>query len=154
MGLDMYLSKKTFIGANYEHRNITGDISLKIDGKPVDVKLNRVSYIIEHVGYWRKANQIHRWFVENTQGGEDDCRDQYVSSEQLKKLLELCKQVKEHPEKAEELLPVQEGFFFGSTEYDEYYMDDINDTIKILENVLKEETDNEELYEYEYHSSW
>ena len=31
------------------------------------------SRIIEQVGYWRKANQIHNWFVENVQDGEDDC---------------------------------------------------------------------------------
>jgi hypothetical protein len=153
MGLDMYLSKKTYIGGNYEHRNVTGDVSLKIGDKPVKVKTNRISYIIEHVGYWRKANQIHQWFVDNVQEGEDECREYDVSSKQLKELLELCKQIKDSPEKASELLPVQEGFFFGSQEYDEGYMQDINDTIKIIETVLSEENENE-WEEYSYQASW
>ncbi len=41
------------------------------------------------------------------------------------KLLEVCKQVAADPSKAEELLPTQSGFFFGGTEYDEYYMNSI-----------------------------
>ena len=27
----------------------------------------------EEVGYWRKANAIHGWFVRNVQNGKDDC---------------------------------------------------------------------------------
>jgi len=37
--------------------------------------------------YWRKANQIHNWFVDNVQGGDDDCREYGVSIEHLKELL-------------------------------------------------------------------
>ena len=50
---------------------------------------------------------------------------------------------------AKQLLPTQSGFFFGSTEYTEYYKEDLEDTIRQLEQVLKE-TDfgNEELYYY------
>lgn len=139
--------------------------------------------IIEEVGYWRKANQIHNWFVENVQDGEDDCGYYEVSAEQLKDLLDICKLIKskcglvsgkvkigEHLENgewvadyedgmvvdnsyiAEEYLPTQSGFFFGSTDYDEWYMKDIDDTIAILEKVL-EETDFETQMVF-YGSSW
>ena len=40
------------------------------------------------------------------------------------------------PSVAEELLPCCSGFFFGGSDYDEYYVSDIVNTIKILEEVL------------------
>jgi hypothetical protein len=76
MGLDMYLTKKTYIGAEYQHRKVAGTVSITINDKPVNIQFNRISEISERVGCWRKANHIHRWFVENVQGGEDDC-DEY-----------------------------------------------------------------------------
>ena len=106
----------------------------------------------EEVGYWRKANAIHRWFVENVQNGEDDCGRYPVSREQLEELLEICKDIKNYTEDPETLLPTQDGFFFGSTEYDEYYYEDIDRTIEILERVLAEtDFDN---YQITYHASW
>lgn len=63
----------------------------------------------------------------------------------------------ENPEVCEELLPTKSGFFFGSTEYDEYYMDEINYTIERLEEIIKEEEEmnRDGIYTYiEYHSSW
>ena len=78
MGLDMYLTKETYIGANYEFNEIGGTLELTREGSPIPIKLNRVVSISERIGYWRKANQIHNWFVENVQGGEDDCKKYYV----------------------------------------------------------------------------
>ncbi len=45
------------------------------------------------VGYWRKANQIHNWFVENVQGGVDDCGHYPVTIAQLEKLLGVVNKV-------------------------------------------------------------
>ena len=95
MGLDMYLYKRTYIGANREYRNIVFDFSLKINGKPIPIKKDRVSYITEEVCYWRKANAIHRWFVDNVQYGIDDCGEYNVSAEQLQDLVNICKEVKD-----------------------------------------------------------
>ena len=179
----MYLSKKTYIGANYEHNNVKEEINLTRggDNKPVKVNLNRVSYIEEEVAYWRKANAIHKWFVENVQDGEDDCKPYYVSREKLRELVNLCKKVLEtaktvdgqvhtgttwtaaegqtyqyepgkvivNQDEVEELLPTQEGFFFGGTDYDESYIEDLKDTIKQLEPLLEDKDG-----EYEYCSSW
>jgi len=102
------------------------------------------------VGQWRKSNQIHQYFVDNCQNGEDDCRLQYVRQEKLEELLDLCKQVLADHSKAEELLPTQSGFFFGDTEYNEYYYSDLSDTVEILENALKMGDD----WEFYYQSSW
>lgn len=141
------------------------------------------NYICEWVGDWRKANAIHKWFVDNVQDGEDDCGYYEVDKEQLEDLLSICKLIKdkskltngkvfcgteyrngksvdlyedamiiENPEIAQEYLPTQSGFFFGGTDYDEYYMEDIDKTIKILTNVLA--TTDFETQIIMYTSSW
>lgn len=87
MGLDMYLAKKLYIGNDYKKPK--DQVKIKIKG----VKQKRVSEIVEQVGYWRKANAIHNWFVKNVQEGSDDCKEYHVSREQLKELLDLCSKV-------------------------------------------------------------
>lgn len=152
MGLDMYLSRKKYIGANYEHRNVQGKIELTEgqDNTPININLKKIKYIEEEAGYWRKANAIHNWFVENVQGGVDECQQSYVDISKLEELLKLCKEVKTNPEKGNEILPTQGGFFFGTTEYDEWYMQSIEETIEILEKALENSKD----YEYYYQASW
>ena len=121
---------------------------------------------MKQVGYWRKANEIHNWFVENVQDGEDDC-DYHNECTRgiLEDLLHTCKtvldscattyrdgQVVIDSSVAEELLPRCRGFFFGGDGYDEYYVSDIVDTIKILEDVLA--TTDFETQMVFYISSW
>ncbi len=84
------------------------------------------------------------------QEGKDDCQESYVSREQLQSLLDVCRIVKIDKSKAEQLLPTQSGFFFGATEYDEYYYQDIDNTIEILEEALSEETADD----FAYRASW
>ena len=80
-----------------------------------------------------------------------------MSKEQLQELLTAIKSIlkakgKEREELAEQLLPTREGFFFGGTDYDSYYFDDLKDTKKIIEDVLEEtDWDNEEII---YQASW
>lgn len=158
MGLDMYLTKKTYVGAEYEHRKVTGEVKILVDGVELPIKFNRISEISERVGYWRKANQIHNWFVQNVQGGEDNCQEYEVSYEQLDKLLQDCKAVLKNPKKAEKILPVLRGCFFGSYEYDEYFLNDLRDTVEIITPLLNEAKEyNGEKYLPEtiiYQSSW
>lgn len=127
MGLSMYLTK-----------------IVEIPGKD----FSRLK-IEEDAGQWRKANAIHRWFVEHVQGGEDDCGSYAVNREALQELLEIIKQVLADYSKAEELLPTQAGFHFGETAYDDWYFADLKRTKKILENAIRDL----EGY-YEYTSSW
>jgi hypothetical protein len=107
----------------------------------------------DQVGYWRKANQIHRWFVDNAQDGIDDCGTYDVSREQVEKLLGLVEGVLDGKLEAQDALPFMTGFFFGSTEYGEWYMEDLKDAKKILTEIL----DNEDLkqdWKLQYHASW
>lgn len=153
MGLDMYLSGKKYI-RDYEFQHSDGiipeDTPAKLTQKACDLLLP-VKEISVDVGYWRKANQIHNWFVENVQNGKDECIPHYVPNEKLEELRELCKQVLEDHSKAEELLPTGAGFFFGNTEYDEWYFKVLEDTVAIIDLCLN--PDNAEL-EFEYCSSW
>ena len=114
--------------------------------------------IMQQVADWRKANEIHNWFVENIQDGEDDCCfHREATEDDLKNLLNICKTVLksnilEDSSVAEELLPTQSGFFFGGTDYDEWYIEDIKNTIEMIEKILKE-TDFD-IYAIYYVSSW
>ena len=164
MGLDMYLTKKIYIGAKYEHREVSGEIDIKVKGTALNINFNRVSEICEEVGYWRKANQIHHWFVQNVQDGVDDCKSYYVTEEDLKNLLVAITTVmtdKGTPNEKDtiaEHLPPFDGFFFGSTDIDEWYWSDLEQTKEIVTEVLREieqDKKNEGMWaSYYYQSSW
>lgn len=181
MGLDMYLVKKTYVG-NYfkEKAEMVKVVVPKSRSSYIkEIKAERISEIVERVACWRKANAIHKWFVDNVQKGEDDCGEYYVSNEDLKKLLEIVDKVlaasklvggnivdgqtatkngwKDNVVKgkiiedstvAKRLLPCAGGFFFGSTDYNEYYYQDLVETKKMLTPLLKEDG------EYYYSASW
>lgn len=187
MGLDMYLSKKHYV-KNWDHqpKEEHVKVTVKQNGKKYPyIDANNITYIQEGVGYWRKANQIHQWFVDNCQNGVDECQEAWVDPEQLRELLQTCiairdncplvkgkvengysfgkdgekiinwidGEVMENQEFAAELLPTQEGFFFGGTGYDQWYMEDILNTIKILEKELAIDYGRHQP-EYYYRSSW
>ena len=149
MGLDMYLSKKTYV-KNWDFMKPEEKFKVEVtkNGVDVGIKPERVSHIVEEVGYWRKANAIHDWFVTNVQDGVDECQLSYVDGDKLVELLGLVNAVLANRDKARELLPTTDGFFFGSTEYAEDYFEDLILTKSILENVIEEDGD------FYYQSSW
>jgi hypothetical protein len=154
MGLDMYLTKETYIGAEYAHRQIDGTIFITKEGKRIPINFNQISEITESVAYWRKANAIHKWFVDNVQEGQDDCGKYRVTIEQLKQLVKICKTVLKDHSKAGELLPPQSGFFFGSTDIDEWYFEDLKSTIKQLTPIIKDYPSEDFDVTIYYQSSW
>ena len=158
----MYLKKRVYLGEESEWSGTKTKVSItrkNKNGDWTDVPFkDKVNEIVVSVGYWRKANAIHKWFVDKVQEGVDDCKEYYVSPEQLKELLSICKKIVDNPAMSGNVLPTQSGFFFGGTEYDEYYMQDIKNTIEIIEKVLKDEEDCKLeggiLGDYYYQSSW
>ena len=64
-------------------------------------------------------------------------------------LKDVCKKVLDDKKLAPELLPTQEGFFFGSQEYDEDYFDEVARTYDMLKDIKEEP-----YVEYYYQSSW
>ena len=157
MGLDMTLGAarniRLWTNSEYkqerDYKNILEALDVEEsvidqDYKSIQVSLGLVS--------WRKANQIHDWFVENVQDGEDDCGEYQVSREQLAELASLCAEVIKHPNQAEDLLPTTDGFFFGNTEYNDYYFEQVESTRARLVEVLTSETLKD--YDFYYSSSW
>lgn len=188
MGLDMYLEAEIYVGG-WDHKDQNektryarlleeaGLTQFACDQSP-SVR------VCATVAYWRKANAIHKWFVDNCQEGRDECQRTYISHEKLAELVSLCKQVLNSVETVEgdvcvgtrysgdgevkrltthgnvvaqtqiakNMLPTKQGFFFGSTDYDQYYLDDIRQTIEQIEPLLNE--DFQKKYSVYYHSSW
>lgn len=143
MGLDMYLVAKRFLWSEEK------EIKEKIQGL-MNTDYN-VQYVELEVGYWRKANQIHKWFVDNVQEGKDDCETYYLNEEKLKELLNTCN-IALQSKSPEVILPTTSGFFFGSTEYDDDYKDDLVHTKKIIKKYLA--FPDKDKYELYYNSSW
>lgn len=156
MGLDMYLTGKRYISKHFNEGDTERAEAIQKLFPELEGKAGRwgdaspVKEVQIEAGYWRKANMIHDWFVKNVQDGEDECRPHYVGREQLEELRDLCKQVLENREKASELLPTASGFFFGSTDYDEYYFQDLEQTVEIIDAALELPPS----WDFEYRSSW
>ena len=184
MGLDMYLTKKYYV-KNWSH--MTEDeihkITILRGGEPSLIPADKISNIECEMMCWRKANAIHKWFVDNVQDGKDDCGEYYVSREKLTELFNICNIVLEkskvengkvhngttytlengrvenyidgkvivNAHVAQEFLPTTSGFFFGNTDYDEYYIQDIEYTAKELTKILASPKDDGTFY---YSSSW
>ena len=149
MGLDMYLTAEKYQWGAFDEEDTP---ITKAVNTVLDTKGHQVSTIRINACDWRKANQIHAWFVENVQGGEDECQRHHVDMDQLKALVALCKEVLANKDKAEELLPTQEGFFFGSTDYDGYYFVSLQETIDKLTPFISDEYWLR--WDFYYQSSW
>jgi hypothetical protein len=111
------------------------------------------TYLEVQAMYWRKANAIHRFFVERVQKGNDDCGNYYVEREVLGELLDACRKTLANPKRAPSTLPTQSGFFFGDTDYGEWYLDDIKYTATELEKLIASDPWKEG-WDFYYHSSW
>jgi hypothetical protein len=156
MGLDMYLTAKRYISKHFnegdtERAEAIQKLFPELEGMAGKFGDNSpVKEVSIDAGYWRKANAIHDWFVREVQGGEDECKPHYVSRDALRQLKESCEEVLIKRDKAPELLPTTSGFFFGSTDYDSYYFQDLQDTIEIIDRCLGLPG----AWEFEYRSSW
>lgn len=156
MGLDMYLSGKRYMSKVFREsdepkQNAIAKLFPELEGWAGRWgDSSPVKEVTIDVGYWRKANAVHDWFVRECQGGEDNCAPHYVGREQLSELKQLCEEVLANKGKAAELLPTASGFFFGSQEYDQYYFNDLENTVAIIDKALTLPED----WEFEYRSSW
>lgn len=163
MGLDMYLhARRAFyaherVGTEAEratHSDLKDVLALHDTMPPPARNLDDITVEIE-VAYWRKANQIHQWFVDNVQGGIDECQHSSVSITQLTVLRDLCRTVLADRNKAASELPTQSGFFFGPTDYETYYWQDLEETDVALTKLIDwHATQPEHSWLFTYHSSW
>ena len=156
MGLDMYLTAKRYLWSDKD-KEVAKDINDAV-GVECDPEKRFVgsSLMVKEVSidamYWRKANAIHGWFVENCQGGKDECQETYVDRAKLVELRDLCKAVVDHPDVNITGLEPTHGFFFGSTEKDDWYLQDLKNTVEGITNALESLPENQ--YEFYYQASW
>lgn len=154
MGLDMYLSAKKYLSPYFDAADGEKIKSINeifgVDSDDVDDY--GVKEVTFRVAYWRKANAIHQWFVDNVQDGLDECQESHVPREKLQELMALCESIIAEPNKGASVLPTAGGFFFGSTKYDEYYLGDIQHTAARIKKILNDPVfTNCEFY---YQASW
>ena len=194
MGLDMYLYAEQYVsGWDYQReRDKYGEATTK-ELKTFDTMLKLLglehsslptcnSLIVDvQVGYWRIANVIYNWFVDNVPGGVADGRRRYVARSKIQELADLCDKILEgidfgepsvedagfpwalttYPnltfsDEARDLindkLPPQDGPLFGGSGVDEWYALSIKETAEILHKIL----DNPKLltFDFYYRFSW
>jgi len=147
----------------------------KLDGQVGDItmvtRINGEWQITTESMYWRKANQLHSWFVKNCQGSIDDCANYIINIDSLLSLNNDIKLIlygtkfpddfensmtwqagKKSCKLAHDLLPTQNGFFFGGTDYNRHYFWDLKTTRETLRSILKKATYSN--WVFSYHSSW
>jgi hypothetical protein len=100
-----------------------------------------------NIGYFRKVNFLVSFF-ENLGYNLDNCVPIKIKKEDIVELISLCSQVLKNHDKAEELLPTHSGFFFGSTEYDDMYFEDVFEVYKYCQFELLPEFDKLNNTEY------
>lgn len=108
-------------------------------------------YYAEEDAYFRKVNFIYHYFQPKL---VDECA--FVTKTDLEDIIERCDKIleglkfkgEEIPyekiDLAQELLPTQSGFFFGSTDYDRWYFSDVKDARRQMKKLLRgfnEDTD-------------
>lgn len=162
MGLDMYLIKR-----KKDKKKLTDNELWNFDNELI---------------YWRKANMVHNYLCSAGEEIEEERSykiSKEVLKVLLDKCNEVLDKVKLDAGKVKngkqlkngewediledgvlivnqdeigKILPTTSGFFFGSTEYDQYYLEDIKYTKEQLENIIdKIDYDNEDVY---YLASW
>lgn len=113
--------------------------------------------IAEECGYFRKVNFLLPYF-----GYGENCSDNEISKGELENLVVACNKVltaydkrDEEPEPDDEddaepwedladcYLPTSSGFFFGSTDYDEWYISDVREAKEWAEKLLADLEDDD-----------
>ncbi len=162
MGLDMYMYlKKSENKSNFEeeYEGLYPEEMKQFEEEIAQRNFVSVDYEVScQVAYWRKANAIHKWIVENCADGRDECQEIYMPIDKLIELKKICSNVLENRSLARDLLPTCDGFFFGGQKYDEWYYKDVKYTYDILTKLIdfltEHSSDANYRYGVIYEASW
>lgn len=164
MGLDMYLEARKYVSkidskatTDYDNPVLTEDYKKVVAFFPdwaTDLSGFAGAEVSVNIGYWRKANQIHNWFVNECANGVDECQPIGVSADKLRSLRATAEHLLENRDNSEalKLLAPASGFFFGSTDIDEWYWADLERTVEILNKAIR--LDEDENCQIIYQASW
>lgn len=94
----------------------------------------------KEVAYFRKVNFLLPFFeyVEN-------CSRLEIDGYKIDELLVKCKQVLENHSLAGTLLPTQSGFFFGNTEYNYWYFNDVKEVYEKFSEIAEDFNSDEDI---------
>ena len=98
----------------------------------------------------RKENHIQS-YIEGEVGDVENCDYLFLEREHIEKLVERLQRVKDDHTQAGVLLPTQAGFFYGNTDYDEFYFEDIEAELKEFREILDSWDDTKR---YAYWAWW
>lgn len=129
MGLDMHVSRTVAESTWSEKNPQTCDgIAIPFNGDGRGSMREQK----DRIGYFRKFNALHGYIVDEFAGGEDNCQEIGLDRESVDKIIEALEQAEADP--ASEMNPLQprSGFFFGSTEIDEYYLADVKQALALF----------------------
>ena len=132
MGLDMYLTAILDVSPSVQESLIT-----------FFPEVDRIESVQSEIGYWRGADPIHSWFVENVQQGNDDCRPHNVYQEDILTLLLLVDDIISKRQ-SQAMLP---SYRLSSEES----LETLNKTKPILEKALALSKSG---WRVQYRSSW
>ena len=93
--------------------------------------------LYSEAAYFRKVNFLLPYF-----GYEENLSEIVISRCEVEELVDDCKRVlaakdtDEAESVADELLPTEEGFFFGNTDYDNWYFNDVREVADKFAEIL------------------
>lgn len=126
------------IGYNYDWK--TGEVTIIPVG--VDVLECEKDNVLNDIwakydAYFRKVNFLFKYFEDN--GSMVDKWYAPVTTEDLEDIIARCDRILKanDEETAHAELPTTDGFFFGSTDYNNFYFYDVKDCKKQLKRFLK-----------------
>lgn len=105
------------------------DLKAKLD-KEVEMSYE------EYNAYFRKVNFLFYYFDRTLGKMYDQCYA-FVDADDVDDLIDRCERVLKDHKLAHSLLPTQSGFFFGSTDYDDWYFYDVKDCLKQMKKYRK-----------------
>lgn len=89
----------------------------------------------EYDAYFRKVNFLFKYYEDRGKMYEQYYA--FTDVDDVDDLIYRCERVLKDHSLAHSLLPTQDGFFFGSTDYDDYYFSDVKDCLRQMKKYRK-----------------
>jgi hypothetical protein len=99
------------------------------------VKNQVEGYYEPYDAYFRKVNFLFAYY--QNAGKLVDEYYAFTDASDIDDIIDRCERVLKNHKLANELLPTQSGFFFGGTDYDGWYFNDVKDCLTQMKNYRK-----------------
>ena len=90
--------------------------------EPYDAYFRKVNFLFAY--YQNKGKMQNEWYA-------------FTDTDDIDDLISRCEQVLKDHSLAETLLPTQAGFFFGGTDYNDWYFSDVKDCLRQMKKYRK-----------------